>query len=287
MPRLELPRLELPRLELPRHEPPRHEPPRHELPRLELPRHEPPRHELPRHELSRHEPPRHEPPRHEPPRHESSRHEQPRHEPPRHEPPRNEPRWEQSEKQFRGAEKDSNWDDLPEDARDPLGDDPLPPPPKETRPAWNNQPSQVNQQPLWVRDKNSTDNWSNKQTFPIGGPQTGPTNPPMNMQLGNLSMNMNNMNNMNQNMWQPGPPQTQPQNQMQNRNTNWLPAGNWHGISGPIGNVPSNNMNVNNMAAPNPMNHWQPQPQSQMQQSFADFSARLFNPSNPYMNNRR
>ncbi|OXU31444.1 hypothetical protein TSAR_004722 [Trichomalopsis sarcophagae] len=264
----------------------RHEP--RQEPRME-PRHEPrmePRHEL-RME-SRPEPriePRHEPrmeprmePRHEPriesrhePRHESRiemRHEprmESRHEP-RHE-LRHEPRWEPPEKSFRNEKDD--WGDLPEDARDPWGDNDPPPPSNETRWGQQNQSSTLS-------------NWSAKPNFPMSTMSTGAgnigNNVNPNIPNANLNMNMGmGMNNPNKGVWQNAPQQPQ----QPNRNQNWLPPGNWQGAAVNPGNAGGQGVGMGGMMIGNTLANWQPS-----QQSFANFSARPFN-NNPFMNNRR
>lgn len=261
----------------------RHEP-RHESrpePRIE------PRHELriePRPEPRME--PRHEPrmePRMEP-RHEpriESRHE-PRHEPrmeTRHEPRhelRHEPRWEPPEKTFRNEKDD--WADLPEDARDPWGDDPLPPP-KETRGSWG-QPSQPNPISAWARDKPTESSWSSKPNFPINtmGSGAGNIGGNVNANIPNPNMNMGmSMNNPNKSVWQNAPQQPQ----QPNRNQNWLPPGNWQGAGINQGNAGGQGVGIGGMLLGNTLANWQPS-----QQSFANFSARPFN-NNPFMNNRR
>ncbi|XP_014229072.1 uncharacterized protein LOC106653922 isoform X1 [Trichogramma pretiosum] len=187
--------------------------------------------------------------------------------------PRREPIHEPARLDFRSADKDS-WDDLPEDARDPWGDDPAPTPPTELRQPWNNQSQiQSNNQSSWSRDKPQLDNWQNKSNFQMSGFSTS----------NNQNSSMLTSNLMNKPMWNPTQTQ-QPSMQSQTRPSNWLPPGNWHGASGPLtSSIGSQGGNSGLMSA-NQMNNWQ---QPQTQQNLMNFNTRLQNANNAFMNNRR
>ena len=182
-------------------------------------------------------------------------------------------RWDVPESFRKEVTKERNdWDDLPEDARDPWGDDN-----QDNRWSSTTQPSST----LWDREQ-PMESWKNKPSYPVNSMG------PLASVIGNNSMPNMNMNSINNPikplMWQPQqPPMPQPipQQMQPNRNPGWLPPPNNWQPQGNIGVGIGGNGPAVPMSLPSVIGNWQPQ------QTFATFpTTRPFN-NIPYMNNRR